>query len=139
MSFTGQCHCGNIELKFESNRLPREIQVRACGCSFCSRHGARTTTDPLGHVKLQVRKERELIRYQFGLRTAEFLICGNCGVYVGALLQTEGYSFFTLNVNTLEGRSQFSTGAISVSYEEENAAERLERRKRNWTPCTLNG
>ena len=50
-----------------------------------------------------------LNRYQFGMRTIEFLICRNCGVYVAAFMadasDTEGYG--TLMVSALDERKRF--------------------------------
>src|SRR2546422_3634073 len=44
-------------------------------CSFCRKHGARTTSDPSGRVVITVRHPGQLLRYRFGLETADFLVC----------------------------------------------------------------
>ena len=51
---TGRCHCGNLELSLETSVRPEELSLRADTCSFCRRHGARTTSDPSGHVAITV-------------------------------------------------------------------------------------
>jgi len=135
---TGRCHCGNIELTFETELRPEQMVVRSCTCSFCTRHGARTTTDRNGRVEIRVHAPDQLSRYQFALRTAEFFVCRRCGVYLAAVLNTaEGASYATVNVNALDARKRFPQQAIEVSYDGEDAARRITRRQENWTPATI--
>lgn len=108
-------------------------QVRACQCSFCRRHGARTTSDPAGRVSFRVRQEAALQRYQFGLRTAEFWLCRTCGVYLAAVLTSPRGQFATLNVNALLEPPEIAK-AVPVSYDEETAEHRRARREQRWTP-----
>ena len=98
----GRCHCGNIELTFESRVQPEKLPVRADACSFCRSHGARTVTDPDGSVSITVHAPEQMSRYRFGLRTADFLVCRQCGVYVAAVLTAEGRAYATININALE-------------------------------------
>ena len=72
-------------------------------------------------------------RYRFELRTADFVICRNCGVYIAALLTTPRGRFATLNINALEDRIDVPE-ATSVSYEGESAEQRQHRREQSWTP-----
>ena len=58
--FAGSCHCGNLELVFETPRAPEDLVVRSCSCSFCRRHGARCVSDPAGAVRLAERL-REIV------------------------------------------------------------------------------
>src|SRR5918997_5262358 len=102
--FTGGCHCGNISFAFETEKTTSQLDVRACDCSFCTRHGGRTTTDPQGSVRFTVRDRAKLNRYRFGLRTADFLICAECGAYVGAVISEDGRAYATLNVNVFDER-----------------------------------
>ncbi len=51
---TGRCHCGNLELALETSVRPEELSLRADTCSFCRKHGARTTSDPGGRVMITV-------------------------------------------------------------------------------------
>ena len=136
--FKGGCHCGNVELTFATDQSPDSLAVRACQCSFCTRHGARTATDRKGRLEIKVRDASELNRYQFGLRTSEFLVCKRCGVYLAAMLTTpEGKCYATVNVNALEDRSRFTKAPVPVDYEGENAERRIARRKENWTPALI--
>jgi len=51
---TGRCHCGNLEFALETTAPGGALSLRADTCSFCRRHGARTTSDPSGHVAITV-------------------------------------------------------------------------------------
>jgi len=73
--------------------------------------------------------------YRFGLQTADFLICRRCGVYVAAMLKTQGGRFATINVNVLDTRPAVPE-AVPVSYAGESAAERARRRAERWTPVS---
>lgn len=134
-SFSGHCHCRNILVKFETT-TPEELSVRACTCSFCIRHGAHSTTDPEGRVQIIVRDSTKLNRYRFGLNTADFLVCRECGVYVGAIYTEGDKSYATINVNNLEALAAFGQPQ-PVSYEHETETERRARRKTKWTPAQV--
>lgn len=132
--FAGRCHCGNIEIVFETARTPEELGVRSCTCSFCARHGAITTTDPEGGASFVARDRDKLNRYRFGLKTADFLVCGVCGVYVGAVFADGERSYATLNVNAFEERGVFPRVPEFASYDHETEGERRARRVARWTP-----
>jgi hypothetical protein len=137
LRLTGGCHCGNLELTFETRRQPGEMAVRACGCSFCRRHGVRTVSDPDGRVEFLVRDPLRLSRYRFALATAEFLICRTCGVYVGALMADAGSAYAIVNINALAMPGLFTQSALAVSYDQESTAERRARRRTRWTPAAM--
>lgn len=132
-SFEGSCHCGAIAFTFETALAPERWQVRACQCSFCRRHGARTTSDPAGRVSFRVREQAALQRYRFGRRTADFVVCRNCGAYLAAVLTSPRGRFATLNINTLVEPIAL-TSAAAVSYDDETPDERQRRREQRWTP-----
>src|ERR1700722_3943371 len=98
--FEGGCHCVNRSFVFEATAGLETLGLRADQCSFCRAHAARNTSDPNGTMRIEVRDETKLSRYRFGLKTAEFLLCRNCGVYIGALMEDGGHLWFTVNVNT---------------------------------------
>src|SRR5437868_9753855 len=85
-TFQASCHCGALAFTFETAIPGSRWQIRACQCSFCRRHAARTTSDPAGRVSFRLRDTGSLLRYRFGLRTADFLVCHHCGVYMAAVL-----------------------------------------------------
>jgi hypothetical protein len=132
--FAGRCHCGNLEVNFEAGAAPRDLAVRSCTCSFCRRHGARCVSDPTGAVGILVHDPALLIRYGFGLRTADFLICGRCGTYLGAIMSVGDSAVATINVNTFDPPHPFQREGVPMSYDGESPEERLARRASRWTP-----
>jgi hypothetical protein len=137
LRLAGGCHCGNLELVFETAQPPAVLTVRACGCSFCRRHGGRTVSDPAGRVEVLVEDPAGLSRYRFGLGTAEFLVCRNCGVYVGAVMTEAGSTYAIVNVNALATPEAFAPTTVPVSYDLESEAERRARRRSRWTPARV--
>jgi hypothetical protein len=135
---TGRCHCGNLTFGFETTIPIAQLQLRADQCSFCRKHGARTTSDPDGRARISAREPREVVRYRFGQGTADFLVCGRCGIYLGALLTTgDGSAYATLNVNCFERTDELIQPTAPVSYEGESAPERIARRRARWTPTRI--
>jgi hypothetical protein len=139
MIYSGRCHCGNIEVELETARAPAQMQVRACQCSLCRRHGGLTVSDPMGHVRLRAQDPEAVSPYRFGLRTSDFLLCGRCGVYVGAVTEVDGRTYAVVNIRTLEDASAFTSPPEPYSYDTETAEVRRARRAARWTPATLEG
>ena len=96
-------------------------------------NGARTVSDPKGSVTFQITDASKLSRYRFGARSADFLVCRDCGVYVAALLTSDNGQFATLNINTIRAPLDVPQ-AVPVSYDGESAEQRLSRREERWTP-----
>jgi hypothetical protein len=134
---TGACHCGNVQIEFESPQDPREIPLRACGCSFCRSHGARTAMDAQGSLSFSIRDKSLLSNYRWSLRTADFLVCARCGNYCGAVIESGGEKRAIVNTNLLHDRAAFDRPASSVSYEGESEESRIARRMKNWTPAKI--
>lgn len=137
-TYLAACHCGNLSARYECTSAPGEIALRACACSFCRKHNARTTSDPDGRAEIVVRDPAALTLYRFGQRTADFLVCGNCGVYLGALFADEDdKTYVTLNANTFAKVQALPEGAEPVHYDKESPAEKNARRRVRWTPADL--
>ena len=134
--FRGRCHCGNVEIEFTTRLSADELYVRACSCSFCSRHGARTTSDSKGSVRIVIHDPKQVIRYRFGLKTADFLVCKRCGIYAAAIMSLGDKSYATINVNTFEPPLEFAKVPAAVDYGAESEAQRTTRRERAWTPVS---
>ena len=133
-AFEGRCHCGAIGYTFRTAVPPSRWTVRECQCSFCRGHGARTTADPHASVRLHFADVSKLIRYRFDTGTAEFLICGGCGVYLGAVITSgDGRQFATLNVNAMAPQPAVPA-AQPVDYDGESADDKRGRREERWTP-----
>ena len=136
-SMAGGCHCGNLRVTFESPSSPTDLPLRACACSFCRSHSVRTTVDPRGKLELVVKEAAELSRYRFGLKTADYLICRRCGVYVAALLSHGSSLYAMLNVNVLDLRERFRQPALAMDFEGNLPSERHAHRIATWTPATF--
>ena len=133
----GRCHCGNIAVRFETPSDPRQLQLRACDCSFCRKHGVRTTSDPLGAMQITAEDSKAIHRYRFGSKTADALLCRSCGVYVGVILEVDAKTYSVVNVNILDDQAPFARVPETMNYEHESAAERIARRKVKWTPTEV--
>ena len=130
----GGCHCGNLYYVFEASAALDKLGVRGCMCRFCRAHGARNTSDPDGAIQIDVRDPARLVRYRFGLKTADFLLCAHCGVYIGACLPDENGGRFTVNVNTFREPPPLDFPLVPHDYGCEDRADRVVRRKAKWTP-----
>jgi hypothetical protein len=133
----GGCHCGNLRLSLRLSQAPAETPLRACRCSFCRAHNTRTTSDPGGSVDIRAADWSLVERYRFGTGTAEFLICKRCGVYIGAIGDSDAGSRAVINTNCLDDRAAFTREPNPVDHDGEATGDRLARRAANWTPVTL--
>ena len=135
-SYEGLCHCGALGFSYTTSLPAQRWSVRACQCSFCRAHAARCTSDPDGSVRFHLAKPEALVRYRFALGTAEFLICGRCGVYLGAALATARGTFATINLNALTRTPPDLRPAEPVSFDSESREQRVTRRELRWTPVS---
>ncbi len=136
MDYAGGCHCGAIGYVYRTSSPPAEWSVRACQCLFCRAHDAWSTSDPDGSLQLHHRDSAQLQRYRFGLRTADFLVCRTCGVYIGAVIETPRGAFAIINVRTLSADSESGDFSVPVpmTYDTEDTGSRVARRESYWTP-----
>ena len=134
----GSCHCGAIGYRFRTDLTPEKWSIRACQCRFCRAHDALSASDPSGSVVFSVADRRLLNRYRFGLRTADFLLCRECGVYVGALIETENGQFGIINTHTLLQSPESLATTEPMTYDAEDVTGRVSRREERWTPAELN-
>jgi hypothetical protein len=135
-TLTGACHCGAIRGTLHATKPPAELQVRACQCSFCTRHGAMTASDPAGSATFEIERAM-LAEYQFGTRTGTSLICVRCGIYAGVILQEAGKTWSVLNARGLAiAELQVRLGE-PVVYDGETPEARIARRKTRWTPTEI--
>ena len=133
-SHEGACHCGALGFTYRTGLPGERWSVRACQCSFCRLHDALSTSDPGGELVFAVREPQLLQRYRFGGRTADFLLCMRCGVYVGAQMTADGRAFGILNIHALRAPPSGLPRPVAMSYDGETAAERRSRRMQRWTP-----
>ncbi|HEY3813876.1 MAG TPA: aldehyde-activating protein [Caulobacteraceae bacterium] len=127
---SGHCHCGRVSATFRTTEAT--VKARSCQCDFCRRHGAKTVTDTDGFAEIVA--DGPLMRYHFGLMTAEYLMCPKCGTYVACVLEADGIERLSLNAAGLQMAPWADLLAEPVDYSTETLHERLERRRARWTP-----
>ena len=117
---------------------PEDIEPRACQCSFCRQHQSRSVSDPTGRLRITVANGDLLSRYQFAMKSIEFLICRECGVYVAGFMPdpTDDKAIGTLMISALDGRTGFPQ-PVPKDYDDQPREDRAERRRKVWTPATL--
>ena len=125
ISYEGACHCGDV--RFEATAPPT---LRACQCSFCRRHGAKTTSDRASALIVtgQVR------HYGFASRTADFLLCPECGAFIAAAMNADGRQFGVVNVVGAQIEGLWDQPAEAMAFGEQSPTENGARRLSNWTP-----
>ena len=131
MFHTGGCHCENIKVRLRLAKPPEQMPLRSCSCSFCRSHGTRTISDRDGLVEIAATDWSLVERYQFGSRTADYLLCRRCGVYVGAVCETSSGLRAVVNVNCLDDRAAFTRAPAAPDYDGETTDARLGRRATN--------
>jgi hypothetical protein len=133
----GGCHCGNLRVSLHLTEDPAEVKLRACGCSFCRGHATRTASDPRGLAEIRATDWSLVERYRFGTRTAGYLICRRCGIYIGAICDTADGPRAVINTNCLDSRASFTMPPAATDHDGEPASARAARRAANWTPVVI--
>ena len=134
MLIEGKCHCGNISFRLEWPGEAREIPARACGCTFCVKHGGVWTSNPGGRLDAQLQDASRVNEYRFGTRTATFHVCAECGSVPFVTSEIDGKRYAVVNVNTFENVEPSRLKRGAADFEGEDMGARLDRRKRNWIP-----
>ena len=135
LSLHGSCHCGRVSVELRTpSALPPA--ARACGCSFCTRHGAAWTSDPHGELILTHQAPGDVHRYRFGLDITDFILCAHCGVPCAAVGMVDDRLLGVVNINTMDRRSEFAAAA-HASFEGEATEDRIARRRAGWTPASV--
>jgi hypothetical protein len=132
MLIQGGCHCGNISFGLRWDPDPAQIVARACGCSFCTRHGGVWTSHPAGALTVRIRAPDTVSRYVFGTATAVFHVCAVCGVVPLVTSEIDDKLYAVVNVNTFTGVEAALLQRRPADFATEGEAERLARRKRGW-------
>jgi hypothetical protein len=132
MLIHGKCHCGNISFSLAWEPDPAEIPVRACTCSFCTKHGGLWTSNPNGALEVVVKDPSLVSKYVFGTRTAEFHICARCGIVPVVTSRIDYRLYAVVSVNAFEDVNRSLLRRAPASFDGEGTGSRLARRKRNW-------
>jgi len=128
----GKCHCGNIAFELEWAADPVEIPARACGCSFCVKHGGVWTSNPNARLAVAIRDASLVSKYAFGSRTATFHVCSRCGIVPLVTSEIANHLYAVVNVNVLENIDRTWLLQATANFEGEDVESRLARRTRNW-------
>jgi len=86
---------------------------------------------------ISIADEARLVRYMFGLHTAEYLLCRDCGVYVAAVTTGDSERRAIAQLNALIEDQDFGV-AVAVDYDDESRVERIKRRSQVWMPVSVN-
>lgn len=132
--YTGSCHCGAIGLRYHTQQLPESWSVRACQCRFCRLHRVVTTSDPQARIEFSATVAALLNKYRFARHTADYLLCGRCGVYIGAVIETARGRFGVININTLDPIPLDVAAPVAMEYGTESHEQRVARRELRWSP-----
>jgi hypothetical protein len=133
-TYEAACHCGAIACTYLTAQPPERWSIRACQCAFCRSHGALSTSDPRGRLEFRADDPDLLQRYRFALKTADFLLCRNCGVYLGAVIESDAGRFGILNTHALTQQPENLADVAAISYDGEDTGGRVARREERWTP-----
>ena len=120
----GQCHCGSVRVEIEGVAVA-DLPMRACQCGFCRRHGAISTSHPDATITFA------------GQRLSNFLICADCGCYVGSAAEIDGAWYAILNIRGVDLPGFDGRDPQPMVYDGETPEERTARRKARWSPATL--
>ena len=134
IEYLARCHCGILTARYQTALDPAAWPVRACQCSFCRSHGAQMTSDPDSSLAFRATDAARIQRYRFGERTADFLICRECGVYVGVQMESDKGRFGVLNTLALRPLLSGLPAPAPMDYGAETAEVRRLRRESRWTP-----
>jgi len=132
MLIHGACHCGNLSFDLAWEPTPAEIPARACGCTFCSKHGGLWTSNPAGALRVTVKDTARVSKYSFGTHTADFHVCSACGVVPVVTSRIDGHEYAVVSVNAFEDVDPALLRRAPVSFDGEDEPSRLARRKRGW-------
>ena len=137
--YQGSCHCGAIGFRYWTATPPAEWSIRACQCTFCRAHDALSTSDPAGQIEFFANQPELLQRYRFGLKTADFHLCRQCGVYIGAEIETTRGLFGIVNLHALKEKLSTMAQVAPISYDDEDTRARSLRREVRWSPVIREG
>lgn len=137
-AFKGGCHCGGIAVEFACELMDGSVEATACPCSFCRLHDVRLIAAPGGEVTVALRQPGHAYRYRFGLRTADYLVCRRCGVFVCALASGDTGTTAAINVHAFaDVEPLVRVRPIDEHADGTDPEERLAVRLARWTPARV--
>ena len=134
--YRGNCHCAAVGFVYRTALDPEQWPIRACQCTFCRMHAGLSTSDPDGSLEFFEHAPGALHRYQFGRKTADFMLCRNCGAYLGAVMHSGSAAHGVINVRVLGSLVDRLQEPKPMDYDGEDLTVRLARRAERWTPVS---
>jgi len=128
----GGCYCGNIRLELSLTQEPGHYRPRACDCGFCRKHGAAYLSDPEGSLAIRIDDPSRTATFRQGNELAEMLLCGRCGVLVGALYRSDAGIYATVNAKAIDGAAAEFGNEQPVSPKQLSGEEKTLRWKKLW-------
>jgi len=132
MLIHGKCHCENIAFVLDWPGVSSGVVARACGCSFCVKHGGVWTSNPDAKLSVTQQRPGAVSNYAFGTETATFHVCSRCGAVPIVTSEIADRLYAVVNVNTFENFDLANVRRQPINFDEEELQARLERRQRNW-------
>ena len=111
---------------------PVAIPARACGCSFCIKHGGVWTSNPKSRLTVAIHEPSLVSKYAFASRPATFHVCARCGTVPFVTSEIANYLYAVVNVNALENVDQSWLHRATSNLGSEDVESRLARRMHNW-------
>ena len=133
VTLRGNCHCGQVRVEFSTDQDPANIVPRPCDCSFCQKLGAAYIFDPAGELSVSESRPGTLREYQQGSNTAQFLICGHCGVLVAVIYKHNSRIYGAVNVGCLDGHTGLGI-SVPASPQTLSPEEKVARWLTLWVP-----
>ena len=135
--YEGGCHCGNLRFAFTTKLTPDQMEPRSCQCSFCIKHATGAISDPDGSLTITMKDPDQVNKYHIGIGISDFIICRNCGVYIGAHMPDGDDAYANVMAHVLDDHASFTRPSVPVVRTEENETEKRTRRRAAWTPAVL--
>jgi hypothetical protein len=132
MIIDGRCHCGNMTFALDWPGAPSDVVARACGCTFCVKHGGVWTSNPDAKLSITFHHTDTVSKYSFGTKTATFYVCTRCGAVPIVTSEIDARLYAVVNVNTFENFDLVHLRRQAADFEGEDHRSRLLRRQRNW-------
>jgi hypothetical protein len=132
MLIDGGCHCKNMVFELDWPGATPDVVARACGCSFCIKHGGVWTSNPGAKLSVVVREAEVVSKYAFGTETATFHVCSRCGAVPIVTSEIANRLYAVVNVNTFDNFDPARLHRQAADFEGEELQSRLARRQRNW-------
>ena len=132
MRIDGKCHCGNISFSLDWPGETDVISARACGCTFCTKHGGVWTSKRSATLYARVRNRAAMSECALGTETATFHVCSRCGAVPFVSSKISDRLYAVVNVNTFEDIAPSLVRREGANFDGEGVEMRLSRRTRNW-------